>query len=111
MKKLLLKLNTEGIEKEDIIKNISDEQLTSNIIVNLVVAYSNQKNGLNFDNQRHFYKIGDKFEEAIKENKDEVILEDAWFKLIYDAMKQAKMPPNKLLNRVYDLIEDAEKTT
>ena len=110
MKILSLMVNTDNIELSDEIKKLSIQEIMSRIIVTIINTYANQSRmkGLTFDEQRRFYHMGDKFEQAIEQKAESVELEDAWFELIKKAMKEANLPPDRLLNRVYDLVENAD---
>lgn len=109
MKVLSLKLNLENIN--DLPDKLTKNKLISRMIFNLIETYALQKRikGLDYTEQRIFYKLNDKLEEAKKNNLDKIELEDAWFELLKKAMKEAKMQPSTIINRFFDLIEEADK--
>lgn len=108
MKKLSLNVNLENIELDDEAKKMNYKEIVINIIKNIINAYALQNKGIDYDEQRKFYKIYDKMEEAIKNQSDYIEFEDSWFDFIVKAKKGAKLMPNILINRVIDLIEQAE---
>lgn len=61
-------------------------------------------------NRRKFYKISDVLDEAVKEGKEEIILEDDWFGLIKQAKRETQgLNPNSLLVRRIEENIDAVK--
>jgi len=107
MKTLSLIVDLIDIDLPSTVKDFSVQEITSRVIYNIIniSAQQSRNRGLSFEDQRKFYKLGDVLDIAVKEKRDSVELEDAWFDLIKKAMKEAQMAPDKLLNRVYDLIE------
>ena len=104
MKKLSLVINLEDItmaEKEP----KEPREITYNILIGIVNSYANEKRGLNYEEQRKFYKIFDLLDKAKKEKLDEIELDDDWVGFLRKCMHESKTLPSRLVNRVFDLID------
>ena len=102
MKTLSLKANLEGITLDE--KKPID--IVIQAIETIIMSYANITRGLTYEEQRQFMKIKDKLDEASKNNLEELELEDAWVGFLRKCMRESKLMPNILINRVFDLIED-----
>jgi len=120
MKKLKIVFDLEDIkiannEKGD---EIPIQEITYNVIRNIVLNYSQKNRGLNEEERRKYYKICEVFEKILKalgsekleydkSYYDEVKLEDDWFGFIKKC-KRETMNPDKVLQKVEELIDSVE---
>ena len=115
MKKLGLVFKKDGINfGEDEAKSLPIQQVTYNIIRNIILSYAQANRGLGEEERRMYYKICDAFEKALK-NKDngkmaeEIQLEDQWMGFIRKCKKEVRMNPDMALKRVEELIDAVEQ--
>ena len=104
MKKIELKLNLEelNLAKDD--KETSVQKIVSNVIENVILGYGQQSKGFDEKERRQYYKIADALEDAQKNNKTEVELEDDQAGFLKKCFRESKLMPNKLLRQVEELI-------
>lgn len=101
MKTLSLMIDVTGLnlQKED--ENKTPQQLSVDVMKNIVIAYGQQVKGLGEEDRRKFYKMGDVFDAALKDPAIvEVSLEDDWMGFLKKAFREVKCLPNLLLRRV-----------
>lgn len=108
MKKLSLEVDLNGIDRSKENGELTPQKLVQNVLVGLIFSYAQANRGLNFKEQRHFYKIDGLFNQVVKENKKELELEDDDFGFLHKCCKEGKTMPNLLVNRVLDLVEKVE---
>jgi hypothetical protein len=104
MKTLKLAISKEGLNLDEE-KDKTPIELSTNIIKNVVLLWGNQQRGLSEEDRRLYYKISDAFDKAVKDNLEEIELEDQWIGFIRKCFKEAKLIPDNLLRRVEELIE------
>ena len=110
MKKLRLSFDKAALNLPKAEEDKSAIELTSIIIRNIIISWatSGQKRGLVFDDRRKYDKICDVLEKAIKENIEEVELDDDWMGFIRKCFREAELIPNELLRKVEGLIEEVK---
>lgn len=106
MKKLNLALNIEGLSKGPGEEDKSPIEICVQVIKNIVL--NGNSKGLSEEDRRRFYKLIDVFDKAIKENLQEVELEDDWLGFIKRSKREAKFIPSDLTRRVEQLIDDVK---
>jgi len=109
MKILSLKLDLSNVTLGEEEKKSTPQQLASVIFKNLILGWANQNKGLKEEDRRKFYKIGDAFDKAIKEEKDSVELEDDWFGFLKKCKSEVQIMPNNLIRAAEDLINAVEQ--
>jgi len=104
MKTLNLKIDLSKLNlgPEDKAKN--PVEVAGAVISNVILNYAQQVRGLDEKERRQFYKISDAIDEAKKNNKDEILLEDDWAGFLRKCFRESKLSPNELLRQVEDLI-------
>lgn len=109
MKTVNLLISKDGLQfsKEDVDKDITE--IVSIVINNIILAYANQKQGLAEDERRKYYKIADCLEQAIKDKKECVDLEDDWYSFLQKCKKETNLMPSELLKRVEEVIDSVGK--
>ena len=117
MKTLKLVFSKEGINfvqpRDEGEGEMPIQQVTYNIIRNIIMTYAQEKRGLQEEERRLYYKICDAFEKLLK-NKgngkmpEEIKLEDNWMGFIRKCKKEVRMNPDMALQRVEELIDSVE---
>ena len=104
MKKLELKLDLESLNlaKED--KETSVQKIIGNVIENVILGFGQQMRGFDEKERRQYYKIADAMDDAVKNNKTEVELEDDQMGFLRKCFRETKLMPNKLLRQIEELI-------
>lgn len=106
MKTLNLDIATEGIDfaaRPDL-KDKSGIEVCVDTIKNTFMSWGQKTQGMKEEDRRKYYKICDKFDEAIAKNVDKVELDDDWMGLIRKAFRDAPLLPSKLMRRVEEKI-------
>jgi len=105
MKLLSLDLNIEGLTLDAETQKISNIELATRVIKNIILSYAQNQRGLSEEERRKTYKIYDVLEEAVKEKKTTVEMEDDWFGFLKKCKLECKLFPDTALRRVEELIE------
>lgn len=113
MSKILkIVFDKEGLNLNDDVNKLPIQEITYNVIRNIVLNYSQKNRGLVEEDRRKYYKICDVFEKAIKpqdngELATEVKLDDDWLGFIKKCKKET-MNPDRFLQKVEELIDAVE---
>jgi len=100
MKNLSLKIDTSKLKLEEQDKKLSPIEMSTKVIMNVLIQYSQQNRGLLKDERNQIYKLDSIFEEAVK-NKTEIIeLDDKDIGFIRKCFKDTRLTPNDLLHLV-----------
>lgn len=111
VRKLNLKINTEGLELGEEEKKLSPIELCTRIIGNVMFGYSTQVRGLSKSERQQFWKINKLFDKAVKENIEVVELDVNDSGFIRKCFRETKLNPNNLLERVEATIDAIEGYT
>lgn len=111
MKILSLVFDKSGLNLLDKDAELTLQELAYNIISQFVMAYATENKGLNEEERRKFYKLCDVLEDGVKNNSDSVNLEDDWASFLQKCRSKAKFMPNKLTQRIEELIDDMKDVT
>jgi hypothetical protein len=101
---LSLEIEKEGLELPPPDKEKTAQELVSIVIHNIMYNYS--KNGVKRQERKQYYKIVDLLEKATKAKQNSVELDDELVGFLRRCQNEALMAPNRLLQRVEELIED-----
>ncbi len=110
MKTLSIVIDMEGMKTPEGEKEKSPQEVTFNVIKNIILFYAQQV-GLNEDGRYKYYKICDAFREVLKPSDngaplpETIELDNDWMELLKKCKKDAKMIPDKPLQRVEELID------
>jgi len=109
MKKLGLNIELGNLNVTEEDKKKSPIEITTTVIKNILLGYAQQNRGFNEDERRQYYKICDIFDLAVKENKEEIEIDDAYLALIKKSFKETKLMPNDLLRKVENLLTEIKE--
>lgn len=81
-------------------------ELVISTISNVVLLWSNQKGGLDEEQRKIYYKLGDAFEHILKTKKEtlELVIDDQWIAFIRTAFKEVRFTPDILTREVEKLL-------
>jgi len=102
-KVLNLIIDMEGLELPPPDKEKTPQELVAIVLHNIMYSYA--RNGLKKDERKQYYKVVDVIDKAVKGKQDSVELEDTSIGFIRKCQREASMAPNRLLQRVEDLID------
>ncbi len=92
----------------------SSQELCYLVCKNIIITWGMSKQGLSEEERRKFYKICDAFESLLNSAKqgtglpEEIKLDDSYMEFISQCKKESKLFPNKLLQKVEELIDGAK---
>ena len=107
-KKMKFSVDLEGLDLPPQDAQRPVQELVSVVIHNIIHAYS--RNGLRQDERKQYYSIVAVMDEAVKAKSEEIILEDTDTGFLRKCCRESQMVPNRLLQRVEDLIEGISKS-
>ena len=102
MKKLNLNVDLEGLTG---LEGLKKQEVVRNVLSNIIIAYSTANRGLSYEEQRIYNNIFNALALSITNDLLVVDVEDTWYAFLVKAMKTGKMPPAKVVSRVFDLLE------
>jgi hypothetical protein len=89
-------------------KELTGVDLFGNVIRQVILAYSKQINGLVKGERQQFYEIDTKLDLARVNNLEFIELEDNTCGFLRKCFREAKLNPNKLLEKVEEIINNIE---
>jgi len=101
---LSLVFEKEGLELSPPDKEKTTQELVSIVIHNIMYNFS--KGGIKRSDRKQYYRIVDLLDKATKSKEDSVELDDDLVGFLRRCQNEALMAPNRLLQRVEELIED-----
>ena len=105
MSKILdLVIDLNGLELPPPDKEKTSQELVAIVLHNIMYSYS--KTGLKKDERKQYYKIVDALDKATKAKETSIELEDTSVGFLRKCQRDAAMAPNRLLQRVEDLIDN-----
>lgn len=112
MKTLDLKIDLEGVNLGDALKDKQPVEIVADTIKDMLYAYATQERGLTGEDRRKIYKINDALDAVVKSTNGgspcEVQLDDDWMGFLKKCKRDGKFLPNKLLQKVENLIDAVE---
>ena len=114
MKTLKIVFDKENLDLTEESKELTVQQMSYNMIQNLVMAYAQNKKGLSEVERRLYYKVCDVFDKALQPTNngqslpEKIKLEDEWMGFIRKCKKETLLLPNKVFRKVEENIDDVK---
>jgi hypothetical protein len=105
VKTLNLNSDFSKIEMGEAEKKVSNQEMTSRVISNVILTYASQTRGLNSSERKVYYSINDTFQDAVKNKLESVELDDVEVGFIRKCFREAKLTPNDILRKVEEAVE------
>ena len=105
VKTLNLNSDFSKIEMGESEKKVSNQEMTTRVILNVILTYASQIKGLNSSERKVYYNINDSFQEAVKKNVESIQLDDVEVGFIRKCFREAKLTPNDILRKVEETLE------
>lgn len=104
-KKLNLNIDYSDLKLGEEEKKMSPQELTSAVIMNTILQYSQQIKGLQQNERKQVYVIDKAFDEAVKNKVNEVELDNNDIGFIRRVFRDTKLTPNDILKKVETMID------
>jgi hypothetical protein len=108
MKVLNLAISLEGLTLGEEEKKMTNIELCTRIIGNVMYGYSTQVRGLTKVERNQFWRINSIFDGAVKNKTEMVSLEDTDFGFIRKCFRETKLNPSDLLERAEQAVDSVK---